>query len=409
MIKFIKVIISVLAALSVSACAGSNSDSAPPYTYDTSEPLDTDTYEPGTDTGTLPDTETETAIVDTEKTADIKVKSVAKWKGSATAAYSIVHDDICDWSTMGVETNWVELNKRHLVAGFGVIVSSCNQREKEGDKLYDFLKLLKSAGNQIINHTYTHPSGDNWDGLTSPGMDIEHEINDANNDIETEIKSPVDYFVFPLDAYNDTLLTFLKDNGFLSARGGTRNIDSAGFDTSDPLAAFKANFDCFNENRDPDGTEENCSIYPSNALQQYLDDIIDAGGCGIRELHNIGDSGWGHVSLQQYAAHLDYVAEKVKSGVLWMDTALNVMKYRASRALCGDAVATDGVITFENSDNADCQKYSTELTVLFTAADGSKLLGVQGNRKLTIIDNGGGQFMVNVNPAGDPAYIVSED
>jgi hypothetical protein len=49
------------------------------------------------------------------------------------------------------------------------------------------------------------------------------------------------------------------------------------------------------------------------------------------------------------------------------------------------------------------------LTVLFTAADGSKLLGVQGNRKLTIIDNGGGQFMVNVNPAGDPAYIVSED
>src|SRR5437763_2454077 len=58
--------------------------------------------------------------------ASFRVDGVATWRGDATAAYSLIHDDICDPHALGVFTAAEpELRQRGLHAGFGVIVSTC--------------------------------------------------------------------------------------------------------------------------------------------------------------------------------------------------------------------------------------------------------------------------------------------
>src|SRR5256885_402294 len=55
-----------------------------------------------------------------------RVAGVASWRGDATAAYSLIHDDVCDPHALGVFTAAEpELRQRGLHAGFGVIVATC--------------------------------------------------------------------------------------------------------------------------------------------------------------------------------------------------------------------------------------------------------------------------------------------
>src|SRR6185295_6124166 len=49
-----------------------------------------------------------------------KLEGVATWRGDKTAAFSVIHDDVCDPSVNGVfKTADPELVKRDLHGGFG--------------------------------------------------------------------------------------------------------------------------------------------------------------------------------------------------------------------------------------------------------------------------------------------------
>ncbi|MBN2803810.1 MAG: polysaccharide deacetylase family protein [Deltaproteobacteria bacterium] len=404
--KYLTVLIIWILTAGLSACSSESKDEGSEYVWDTTQFVDTDTWDnENYDPGMPADSDSVAANADTEVTLDVTVKSVAMWRDDRNAAYSIIHDDVCDWSTMGIETNWVELQKRNLVGGFGVIVSACNEREDEGDELYKLLKKMTAWGNEIINHSYTHPSGSDGKGILSDGVDVEYEIITSNSDLEKAIGSTVEYFVFPLDSYDDAILTYLKEHDFLGARGGIRGVGEDVLDATDELAPFRANFDCFNENRNKE-KEDNCSKYDEDTLKQYLDDVIAQKVSGIREFHNIGDSGWGNVTLPQYSEHLDYVAKKVEENKLWVDTPLNVMKYRAARAYCGKASADNGVVSFEKSDDEMCIKYSIPLTVKFDYSGKDVPSCVQGNRFVDVKKTGDLNYMGDINPAGGPAYII---
>src|SRR5436190_2186062 len=81
-----------------------------------------------------------------------KVEGVATWRGGATAAYSLVHDDVCNDDTKGVFTHALpELDKRGLHGGFGVIVAECETKGR-----WPQVRALVEHGHDVFSHSWSH-------------------------------------------------------------------------------------------------------------------------------------------------------------------------------------------------------------------------------------------------------------
>src|SRR4051812_49266016 len=87
--------------------------------------------------------------------ASFRVESVATWRGGATAAYSLIHDDVCDPGALGVfSAAEPELAKRGLHAGFGVVVSKC---DAAAGGRWDQVETLVAHGHDVFPHSWDHP------------------------------------------------------------------------------------------------------------------------------------------------------------------------------------------------------------------------------------------------------------
>src|SRR6478752_2859743 len=54
---------------------------------------------------------------------------VTDFRGDAKGAYTLIHDDVCDYGTDGIRDHAIgELSKRGLRAGFGAITGQCDAR-----------------------------------------------------------------------------------------------------------------------------------------------------------------------------------------------------------------------------------------------------------------------------------------
>ncbi len=334
---------------------------------------------------------------------------VSTWKGNAKAAYSIVHDDYCTTNSKAdfVTNGFEELNKRNLVAGFGVIVSLCDADE------YADLRKMEDAGMEIINHSWSHKD------LSKTDTDLKIEIDQAHTTLIGKGFN-VSYFAFPYDHENDTVLRRIRDlnPGYLGARGGdNRSINEQNMAANDELAPFRAKLDCFDiHEKDVVAGKPSCSKHakatnndPIKVLNLYLDETITTGGWGLRELHGVGvDASWGWVSQDEYTTHLDYVATKVASGDVWMDTPTNITRYWASRAYCGSPSSTDdGKIDFDApSNSAGCIKYATKLDVIATIEDADAISVSQDGKDIKVKSLGDNRFLFPVNPLGGKATLL---
>jgi peptidoglycan/xylan/chitin deacetylase (PgdA/CDA1 family) len=346
---------------------------------------------------------TETAALGDSDSAEqpapltFQIDEVTSWRGGAKAAYSIIHDDYPYLD--GLPTHYLELNKRGLRAGLGVIVGAI----EEGDHhYYDKLQQMVNEGHEVINHSYSHID------LTKENVDWDREI-DHSTRLLREQKFSVSTFVFPFDQYNDAIFQRLKGLDYLGARGGRKDeqrVNSADMVVDDPLAPFRVRFDAFYE--DPDTGKNTYSVYGAqdDVLEAYLDDAIQKGGWAVRELHGIEDSSWGSVHLAKYTAHLDYVAAKVKSNEVWMDTFSNVNRYRSSRAYCGEALVQDSAVTFSLSTSADCTKYATPLSVIVSADGVDSIKATQNGVDIPVKPLGSGKHILDIDPTAGPAYIT---
>jgi len=111
------------------------------------------------------------------------------------------------------------------------------------------------------------------------------------------------------------------------------------------------------------------------------------------------------VSLAKYTTHLDYVANKVKTNEILMDTFTNVNRYRSSRAYCGEALAQDGGVVFSLSSSADCTKYSTPLSVIITTNGVDDITATQNDIAIPSKRLEAGKYMLEIDPAAGPAYV----
>ncbi len=310
----------------------------------------------------------------------IMVEGVSTWRGNATAAYSIIHDDACDYILDSLFTvAEPALTARGLRAGFGAIVERCAERD-----VWDKLEVMVAHGHEILCHSWDHQ-----DFVAAvPPADLSVEIDQATSVLAAHLPDQkLEYFIFPFDSFTQPMVDHLVEVGYSGARAGTKGVNPPDF--KDPM---RGEFDVYND--------ENSIYYPefSDVMKAYVDDAISKGGWAIREFHGIQDSSWQAVPTADYEAHLDYIKAKVDAGELWVDTPSAVSHYRFARQYCGIPTITGAVLRFDEP-NPQCLANATPLSVILTSsADEPSLTAMQAGKSLGVKRLGAERYLVDVDP-----------
>jgi peptidoglycan/xylan/chitin deacetylase (PgdA/CDA1 family) len=314
----------------------------------------------------------------------IAVEGISTWKGNATAAYSIIHDDACDYILDSLfDVAEPALTARGLHAGFGAIVERCAERN-----VWDRLEVMVAHGHEILCHSWDHKDFVANDPTTNAPPDLSLEIDRATMVLAENLPDQkLQYFIFPFDSFSQSMIAHLGSVGYVGARAGIKGVNPPDF--PDPL---RGNFDVYND--------ENSIYYPqfSDVNKAYVDDAIAKGGWAIRELHGIQDTSWEPVPTADYMAHLDYVKGKVDSGELWVDTPSAVSHYRFARQYCGVPSALGSTLSFA-APSAQCSANATPLSVIVTTTvDAPNVSATQAGKSLTSKRLGGKRYLVDIDP-----------
>jgi hypothetical protein len=316
---------------------------------------------------------------------------IATWRDDAKAAYSIVHDDFCDFGVRGIQENALPaLDDRGLEAALGTIVAEC-----EAESLWDVVADADAAGHEIANHSYNHENVTLDNAAT--------EVADAKATLEEHTSRPVSFYVFPYDYFTADTIAAVEEAGHLGARGGNRD-DNDGFDNppingAEPENDYEVEFDVW-----PRTYSKYALYYPQDILSVHIWNAIDAGGWALREFHSVmpdGDSeagnGFGPIELSDYEAHLDFLVDAWRKNYVWTATPSEVIKYRRARTACGAAVADD-TIAYDTS-SGDCATYATPISVIVsTGNDVPSVQGLQNGEPVVTRKIGPSAFAIDADP-----------
>jgi peptidoglycan/xylan/chitin deacetylase (PgdA/CDA1 family) len=356
-------------------------------------------------------------------TSALKLGAVATWRGGATAAYSIIHDDLCD-EIVGGALKYAEPEQlaRGIHGGYGVITSKCDDSE------WARLKEVIAHGHDVFNHSTNHPCmtrnvtlAESCDPIAPLSDDFTTEIDSSTTTLKNKLGIPMDFFIFPYDVCDPAAVARLKTLNYLGARCGTGvpTTNTATFPDS-----FKLNFDVWGPAYSTYITDPKCAgvvqyvTTPDMApaacrtliLQKLVDDSIAQKGWGIREVHGfVGDPMvWEALPLDEYKAHLDYVKAKMDAGELWAEGPTPVLRYRWARQYCAAPILTASTLKF-GAPSADCSRYATVLTYFMTTTDGSDpttLKVQQAGKTLPVRRLAKGSYAVDADPTKGDATVV---
>src|SRR5438874_8107216 len=129
-----------------------------------------------------------------------RVAGVASWRGDATAAYSLIHDDVCDPHALGVfSTAEPELQQRGLHAGFGVIVGTCAAAGR-----WPEVRALVAHGHDVFSHSWDHPClthdaalAESCDPKAPRSVDFASEIGRADVALQAVLGRATEFYIFP--------------------------------------------------------------------------------------------------------------------------------------------------------------------------------------------------------------------
>lgn len=316
----------------------------------------------------------------------LTVESVAIWKDNTKGAYTIIHDDACDYTLDSLfNVADPELTARSLKAAFGAIVQRCQER-----RVWPKLEVLRQHGHEIINHSWDHK-----DIVAEAAMaPLDVEIDQANTVLDMNLADQhTSFFIFPYDSFNDAAVAHIASLGYLGARAGTKGVN-----TSDFPDGLRVMFDVW-------GGEDSIYNGQGDILKIYVDLAISEGGWSVREFHGIADLSYNPMTVDGYKQHLDYVRSKVDTGELWVDTPSAVLRYRFARQYCAPPTASGYLLTFP-APSEDCKRYATPLSIIFTTSvDARGVIAQQDGQVLLAGKLGPNRFLVDINPAGGPIAI----
>ena len=258
--------------------------------------------------------------------------TIATWKNDAKGAYNIIHDDFGDGGVIGIQdyADTMHFN-RGLKFTFGAITSAC-----EADPaIYVKAKaMITDHGHEIINHSHTHScaigsancggTGDNYEWAVAGNTNAFNiEVDYAHNSIQTGTGYAPRFYIFPYDQFNNDANVYLQSKGYLGSRTGAYNA-AADFDFGASALGF------FKTPLVVDVATVGANTNAIN-LNYWVDQAIANNQWVNRELHNVGNTGWGSVSVANYRTHLNYVKSKVVAGDLWVGTISEILTYQIQK------------------------------------------------------------------------------
>jgi peptidoglycan/xylan/chitin deacetylase (PgdA/CDA1 family) len=332
----------------------------------------------------------------------VQLARIAVWRNDARAAYSIVHDDMCDDSVEGIYGLALPaLRRRQLHVGVAAIAQTCEVAHRWRE-----VEEASAQGHEIVSHSYSHAR------LTAENAAV--EIASVKPTFERHARRPVEFFVFPYDEFTPGTLAAVEKAGYRGARGGNRDqtdaLEHPPINTAEPGHDFTVMFDVWPRpySRYP--------LYDGVALLNVqVWDAIEHRGWAMRELHGVvrdedppDPNAFGPVSLSTYEAHLDFLVQARRANLVWTDTPSAVLRYRHARTACRAAV--DGERIVFDASAPECVRYSTPLSVIVTTrADLPGLRATQRGKVVPVLGLGPGEFSVTADPtAGDVRLSGSE-
>ncbi len=274
--------------------------------------------------------------------------SIATWKNDKKAAYSIIHDDYGDVVVDGIwqYADTIAAN-RDIKFTIGAISSSCEASRNINGYAdpYDYARnvMMDQHGHEIIAHSHTHScavGGATWSPCNSTGWadsdNFSTEIDYCTSSIENGTGHKPQYYIYPYDRFNNDANNKLKELGYIGSRSGWTSAAGEsyhrdGYDAND-LSTFYPDADGFFRTAvQVFGNEHTQMSDHDLILNEAVDNAIASGEWANRELHNVGGTGWGSVSLDGYTKHMDYVQEKINSNDLWVGTVSEILTYQIQK------------------------------------------------------------------------------
>ena len=358
--------------------------------------------------------------------------SISTWKNNAKGAYTLIHDD---YGASNVDGIWqyadTIASNRGIKFTFGAISGSCEEtRWVDGKEYKPYRKAqeMMDRGHEIISHSHTHTCAvyNEWcrdKGWAEFGQeDFETEIDGCTESIESGTGVRPRYFIFPYDLHNQSANARLKQQGYIGSRTGWGDTMAFwGYDRSDANTFrpdvdgfFRTAVQVFDDN--DAGLSDN---QQTKVLNDEVNNAINRSEWANRELHNVGNEGWGHVTVKAYRDHLDYVKQKKESGDLWVGTVSEILTYQAQKLYyqpSGILEKNNGQIVVRwNTPSINFTEYLNPLNVktsITLNVDVSQLGLVteiiQGGKKITDYYTSGDQLSVNIYPHLGPVFIKNQ-
>ncbi len=252
--------------------------------------------------------------------------SICNWKNDAAGTYSYIHDDYGDNSVIGIN-NYADTMARNrgLKFTFGAITSACEANAG----MWTQATSMVNYGHEIINHTHNHTCAIylDWctDGLwAEPSTeDFATQMDLSTTLINTNTGKYPRYFIYPYDQYNSAANDHLKTLGFIGSRTGA-------YDAADNNN-FVPDADGFFKSAVVVDAVTTGNITKAANLNTWVDYAISNNSWVNREMHNVGTSGWGYISVADYRNHLNYLKSKTNNYQLWVGTVSEVLTYQIQK------------------------------------------------------------------------------
>ncbi len=368
--------------------------------------------------------------------------TIALWKNDAKGAYTIIHDD---YGTSVVDGIWQYADtiafNRGLKITFGAIAIECETHRNIKGYInpYGYAKnvMIDLHHHEIINHSHTHSCAVNrgWSpcdvtgwGETVGTSEWNTELVNSNNSILTGTGVAPKFYIYPYDQFTDTANSKLQSMGYIGSRTGwsidgvQRSYPRFGYEANDlgdfypdDKGFFRTSVQVFD---DADGLKNDAGQL--STLNLGVDSAIMYGEWANRELHNVGNSGWGTVRVAPYRNHLNYVKSKVQSGDLWMGTVSEILTYQMQKLkfIPSASYSANSQVTTVNfadskpeiavnvADYLAPLTIKTPVTVIVDMAGMSEQwIVMQNNTSITDFTQKNGKLYINVYPHLGPLEI----
>lgn len=280
---------------------------------------------------------------------------ICNWKDNKSAAVVLTFDD---WTPGHPAIVVPQLQKRGMVGTFNIITSTV--------KDWAPLREAAKAGNEMANHTATHP-------YVNSSFLYQKEVFDAKNKIEKEIGSPVFTFAYPFGAFYDSLIVCLKKSGHIAARG----VYAPSSDES--YSFYFLGKDYYNTYAYGMKTETTIDEFVSQ-----IENVVKNGGLLTYLYHSVyngkvKDFSYAWVLDSDFSLQLDTLASYKDK--VWITTYADAIKYH-KEAVCAQLFETRSAYyakrIFVLKDNLDNKVYDQPLTIILNVGN-IKTYGVSQN------------------------------